>query len=226
MCREADVSARIAVAGWRSQGYKIRVRPNPLTVSVAMLARIVIAEDNWLTPTVLRAELETHGYEVVGVARTGTEALELCRREFPEVVLMDIGMPEIDGIEVTRLLMEEGPTCVVMVTGDSSLSQASEEAGAMGYLVKPFLPDEIGAAVEMARERFGRFQEVRAEAPDAHEALYAWSAVRRAIKAIGDRDRVRDEEAFARLRQTASDRAVTLRQAAEALVAGEAKLRS
>ena len=191
-----------------------------------MLARIVIAEDNWLTPSVLRAELETHGYEVVGVARTGTEALELCRREFPEVVLMDIGMPEIDGIEVTRLLMEEGPTCVVMVTGDSSLSQASEEAGAMGYLVKPFLPDEIGAVVEMARERFGRFQEVRAEAPDSHEALYAWSAVRRAIKAIGDRDRVRDEEAFARLRQTASDRAVTLRQAAEALVAGEAKLRS
>ncbi len=190
-----------------------------------MLTRIVIAEDNWLTPTVLRAELEAQGYEVAGVARTGTEALELCRREFPDVVLMDIRMPEIDGIEVTRLLMDECPTCVVMVTGDSSLSRASEEAGAMGYLVKPFLPDEIGAVVEMARERFARFEQVRAEVADAHEALQAWSAVRRAIKEIGDRDRVRDEEAFTRLRQTASEQAVTLRQAAETLVADEAKPR-
>jgi len=191
-----------------------------------MSTRIVIVEDNWLTPTVLRAELETHGYEVVGVATTGTEALELCRRESPEVVLMDIRMPEMDGIEVTRLLMAEGPTCVVMVTGDSSLSHASEGAGAMGYLVKPFLPDEIGAVVEMARERFARFEQVRAEVSDAHEALQAWSAVRRAIKEIGDRDRVRDEEAFARLRQAASEQAMTLRQAAEALVAGEARSRS
>jgi AmiR/NasT family two-component response regulator len=188
-----------------------------------MLARIVIAEDNWLTPTVLRAELEAHGYEVVGVARTGTEALELWRRLSPDVVLMDIRMPEIDGIEVTHRVMAEGPTCVVMVTGDSSLSHASEEAGAMGYLVKPFLPDEISAVVEMARERFARFQEVRAELPDACEALPAWSAVRNAIREIGDRDRVRDDEAFRRLRQRAADQGVTLRRAAEALTASEAK---
>lgn len=118
--------------------------------------RIVIAEDNWLTPAVLRAALEAHGYEVAAVARTGGEALEACRRERPDVVLMDIRMPGLDGIEVTRQLMAESPTCVVMVTGDASLSAASEQAGAMGYLVKPFLPDEIIAAIRAAWARFSQ----------------------------------------------------------------------
>jgi response regulator NasT len=188
-----------------------------------MATRIVIAEDNWLTPTVLRTELEAHGYEVVGVARTGLEALEMARREQPDVVLMDIRMPEMDGIEVTRVLMEECFACVVMVTGDASLSQVSEEAGAMGYLVKPFLPNEISAVIEMALQRFTRFQEVRAQMGRAPDALAAWRTVSQAVKEIGDRDRVRDEEAFARLRQAAIAQGATLHQTAEEMLAALAQ---
>ena len=179
-----------------------------------MAIRIVIAEDNWLTPAVLRAELESHDYQVVGIARTGTETLELCRRERPEVVLMDIRMPGIDGVEVTRLLMEESPTCVVMVTGDASRNQTSDEAGAMGYLVKPFLPHEIVIAVGDALGRFARFQRVRAEAESAQAALAAWHVVRRAVREMGDRDRLSDAQAFDRIQQAASAQGVTLLQAA------------
>ena len=180
-----------------------------------MAIRIVIAEDNWLTPAVLRAELESHDYQVVGIARTGTETLELCRRERPEVVLMDIRMPGIDGVEVTRLLMEESPTCVVMVTGDASLNQTSDEAGAMGYLVKPFLPHEIVSAVGGALRRFAWFQRVRAEAGSALAALAAWHVVRRAVREMGDRDRMSDAQAFDRIQQAASAQEVTLLQAAQ-----------
>lgn len=181
-----------------------------------MATRIVIAEDNWLTPTVLRTELEAHGYEIAGIARTGTEALELTRRAQPDVVLMDIRMPEMDGIEVTRVLMEECLACVVMVTGDASLSQVAEEAGAMGYLVKPFLPNEINQAVQQAQRRFSWFQHVCKES--GGQALVAWKAVRQALREISDRDRISEEEAFARLRQAATAQNATLRQTAEEML--------
>lgn len=195
-------------------------------IGLSMPIRVAIAEDNWLTPMVLRTELEAHGYEVVGVATNGTDTLELCRRERPDVVLMDIRMPGVDGVEATRVLLEECPACVVMVTGDAGLSQASEEAGAMGYLVKPFLPDEIVTAIEGALQRFARFRAVRAEAGGRGEVMEAWHAVRKALARIADRERVRDEEAFARLRQTASSRGMTLREAAEAVLIGEAQASS
>ncbi len=182
-----------------------------------MPIRTVIAEDNWLTPAVLRQELESRDYQVVGIARTGTEALELCRREQPEVVLMDIRMPGMDGVEVTRVLMEESPTCIVMVTGDASLSQTSDEAGAMGYLVKPFLPDEIIRAVGGALRRFTWFQRVLAEAGSTQDALAAWQAVRRAIRAMSESARVPEGEAFIRIQQAALEQDLPLHQVAEAL---------
>jgi AmiR/NasT family two-component response regulator len=190
-----------------------------------MARRVIIAEDNWLTPAVLRTELQAHGYDVIGIARTGTEALEMSRREQPDVVLMDIRMPEMDGIEVTRVLMEECPSCVVMVTGDASLSQVSEEAGAMGYLVKPFLPDEISLAVEHALERFSWFQHVRAGVSESHEVREAWHCVRRALREISDRDRVNEGEAFARLRQAAAAQRRALCETAREMVASQAQPR-
>jgi two-component system, response regulator PdtaR len=186
-----------------------------------MATRVLIAEDNWLTPTVLRAELEAHGYQVAGVARTGREALDMCRRDLPDVVLMDIRMPEMDGLEATRVLMEKHSVCVVVVTGDTSLSQAAAEAGAMDYLVKPFLPDEIGAVVARAQQRFGLFQFIRGQSRDLEEALEIWLAVRRAVQSLADHHNLTEEQAFTRLQQDAFTRQVPLRDAARAVPAEE-----
>ncbi len=185
-----------------------------------MAKRVLIAEDNWLTPTVLRAELESHGFEVVGVARTGTQAVEQTRDADPDVVLMDIQMPELDGIQAMRAIMEERPTCVVIVTGRAELSQVAEEAGAMAYLVKPFMPDEIVAVVEQAMQRYEWYRLVFAESANPYDALQAWPRVQKAVRVIADHERIPEAEAFARLRRAAAERGQTLLVAAPEVLAG------
>jgi AmiR/NasT family two-component response regulator len=184
-----------------------------------MAKRVLIAEDNWLTPTVLRAELESHGFEVVSVARTGTEAVEQTQQAEPDVVLMDIQMPELDGIQATRAIMEERPTCVVIVTGRAELSQVAEESGAIAYLVKPFMPDEIVAVVEEALQRYEWYRALLAESPSPHEALQAWPRIQKAVRAIADRDRTPEAEAFCALRRTAAERGKTIAEAAQEVLA-------
>ncbi len=184
-----------------------------------MSLRVLIAEDNWLTPTVLRAELETHGYEVVGVARTGTEAVDLATSEKPDVVLMDIQMPDVDGIQATRSIMEEHPTCVVIVTGRSELSQVAEQSGAMAYLVKPFMPDEIVAVVEEARRRYEWFTRLLEESATPYDAVQAWPEIQRAVRALSDRDRSPEEQSFAQLQQMALDQGTGLQVAAQQVIA-------
>ena len=183
-----------------------------------MATRVIIAEDNWLTPTVLRTELEAHGYEVVGIARTGTEAVELCREHTPDVVLMDIRMPEMSGIEATRLLMEECPACVVMVTGDTSLVVTAEEIGAMDYLVKPFMPDEIVTVVDIAQKRFARFMAIREASVNPHEALQTWQFVQRATKWMKHQERLTEDAAFLELERLARERGTTMRAVAEGML--------
>lgn len=184
-----------------------------------MAKRVLIAEDNWLTPTVLRAELESHGFEVVSVARTGTEAVEQARQTDPDVVLMDIQMPELDGIQATRAIMEERPTCVVIVTGRAELSQVAEESGAVAYLVKPFMPDEIVAVVEEALQRYEWYLVVLAESASPHDALQVWPQTQKAVRVIADRDRTPEAEAFTALRRTASERGTTIAEAAQEVLA-------
>ena len=93
--------------------------------------RVVIAEDEWLLAMALRRQVESYGYQVVGTASSGREVLELCRRESPDVVFMDLQMPEMDGLEATRTLMQESPRCVVIITGKAQLDQLARQAGAM-----------------------------------------------------------------------------------------------
>jgi len=184
-----------------------------------MPVRVVIAEDEWLTAAVLRTQVESHGYEVVGTAGTGAEALDLCSSHAPDVVLMDVQMPGMDGLEATRTLMGRAPTCVVIVTGRARLSQEAEQAGAMSCVLKPVADSHIPFLVESSRQRFQLFLRVREQVGDPEEALRVWLRVQRALRAQMGKQGLSEESAFCLIERRATQDGASLLDAAEALLA-------
>jgi len=185
-----------------------------------MAVRALIAEDERLIALALRLGLESQGYEVVGVAGTGTEALNLFSLASPHIVLMDVRMPGMDGIDATRALMQEHPACVVIVSGSREPSQIAraERAGAMDYVVKPFEAHQMRPVLERAQRRFERFMAIRRDAGgNTQEALEAWLAVHRAVKVLMETSEISEDEAYHELQQRALGRAISLRAAADSL---------
>jgi len=185
-----------------------------------MAVRVVIAEDEWLAAAVLRHELEQQGYEVVGAVGTGSEAFDACCAQTPDLVMMDVQMPGMDGIAATRAVMERCPTCVVIVTGKARLEEAAEQAGAMSYVLKPLLGNQISPVVNVARHRFAHFTTVRTESATPPEALAAWQVVMRAVKLLVGRDTITEDEAFHRLQTRARASGTTLQGGAAEFLNG------
>jgi prevent-host-death family protein len=116
------------------------------------MRRVLIAEDEVLLALALSDQLRRRGFEVVGIARDGQEAVELSREQRPDAVLMDIRMPVVDGIEATRRIMAERQTCIVVLSALAEYDAIgrAQEAGARGYLVKPANVEQIVQALELA----------------------------------------------------------------------------
>ncbi len=138
------------------------------------MLRILIADDECLVAAMLRRQLEALGHRVIAAVANGAEAVRVCRAERPDLVLMDFQMPVMDGVEATRALMTDSPTCIVIVTGSASVKQAAEAAGAMGFASKPIAPRQLLPLIEAALRRFEQFLSLRetigeadAEAPAA-----------------------------------------------------------
>jgi DNA-binding NarL/FixJ family response regulator len=127
--------------------------------------RILIAEDETIIRLDLRGILEKAGFEVCAEARDGREAIELARELEPDVAIMDVKMPDVDGIEAARRICAERPIPIVMLTAHSQRRLVTEaiEAGAYGYLVKPFRPRDLLPAIETAAARHGELLRTRRE---------------------------------------------------------------
>lgn len=119
-------------------------------------ARALVVEDDALVSELIQMILARVGYTIVGEASDGRQAVEICRSLQPDVVLMDIGLPHVDGIEATRRIQEECPTPVVVLTAYETpeLVERASEAGVGAYLVKPPVPRDLARAVTVARARF------------------------------------------------------------------------
>jgi AmiR/NasT family two-component response regulator len=180
--------------------------------------RVLIAEDELILAHVMRSQLQRRGVEVVGVATNGRTVVEQCRELHPEVVLMDVHMPETDGLEATRLIMENCPTCVIIVTAyaDEETVTKAEAVGAMGFLSKPVQAVGVLEEVPRACARFDEFAAIRAESPDLEEALRTRSLVEAAKRALVD-DGVAPETAFHGLQGSATAAGLSLRTMAERL---------
>ena len=144
--------------------------------------RVVVAEDEALIRLDVVESLEDAGYRVVGQAANGDEAVELARSERPGVVIMDVKMPGSDGIAAAKTITEEGIAPVVMLTAFSqqSLVKEASDAGAMAYVVKPFVPEKLFPAIEVAMARFDQMTELKKQITDLKKRFAARKKVDRA----------------------------------------------
>ena len=183
--------------------------------------RILIAEDETIIRLDLRELLERAGFEICAEARDGEEAVELARSEQPDLALLDVNMPRLDGIEAARRILEERPIPIVIVTayGEQELVSRAVEAGVFGYLVKPFRETDLLPAIATARARHDELAAVRSEVASLADALAARKAIERAKGLLMERERLTEQEAFARLRKASQISGKPLRVVAEALIA-------
>ena len=183
--------------------------------------RILVAEDETIIRLDLRAMLERAGFEVCAEARDGDEAVALARSTEPDLALLDVKMPKLDGIDAARQILNERPIPIVMVTayGEQELVSRAVEAGVFGYLVKPFRETDLLPAIETARARHAELVELRQEADSLADALAARKAIERAKGLLMERDGLSEQESYARLRKASQVSGRPLRVVAEALIA-------
>jgi len=185
------------------------------------VTRVLIAEDETLIRLDLKGLLEGAGFEVCAEARDGEEAVSLARETEPDVALLDVKMPRLDGIEAARRILDERPIPIVMVTayGERDVVARAVEAGVYGYLVKPFRETDLLPAIETARARHDELVALRDEAGSLAEALVARKAIERAKGLLMEREGLSEQDAFARLRKASQISGRPLKVVAEALIA-------
>jgi AmiR/NasT family two-component response regulator len=183
------------------------------------VTRVLIAEDETIIRLDLRGLLESAGFEVCAEARDGEEAVRLAGETRPDVALLDVKMPRLDGIEAARRILDERPIPIVMLTayGQDELVSRAVEVGVFGYLVKPFRETDLVPAIQTARARHDELAEVRAEADSLAEALAARKSIERAKGLLMEKEGISEEEAFSRLRRASQASGKPLRIVAEAL---------
>ncbi len=183
--------------------------------------RVLIAEDETIIRLDLRGLLEGAGHEVCAEARDGVEAVELARSAEPDVALLDVKMPRLDGIEAAKQILEERPIPIVMLTayGQDELVSRAIEAGVFGYLVKPFREADLLPAIQTARARHEELAALREEAESLAEALAARKAIERAKGLLMAKEGLSEPDAFARLRKASQLSGRPLKVVAEALIA-------
>jgi two-component system, response regulator PdtaR len=183
--------------------------------------RILIAEDETIIRLDLRELLERAGFEVCAEARDGEEAVTLAFSEEPDLAILDVKMPRLDGIDAARRIIHERPMPIVMLTayGQDELVSRAVEAGVFGYLVKPFREQDLLPAIRAARARHEELQALREEAESLAEALAARKVIERAKGLLMEREQLSEQDAFARLRKASQASGRPLRVIAEAVVA-------
>ena len=188
--------------------------------TTATARRILIADDEPLIRLDLREMLTTLGYNVVGEASDGATAVRLAREQQPDLVLMDIKMPELDGLEAARILTAENIAPVVLLTAYSpkELVERAQQAGVVGYLAKPFRDSDIQPAIEVALARFEEFRAVREQVQTLEESLETRKIVDRAKGVLMDAQGLKEADAFRRIQKLSMDSRKSMREVAEAVL--------
>lgn len=184
--------------------------------------RVVVAEDEPLIRLDLRETLVEEGYEVVAEAADGQEAIDVVIRERPDVIILDIKMPNVDGLQAARTIAQDRLAAVVILTAFSQrdLVEQARDAGALAYLVKPFNRDELVPAIELALARFQEVVALESQNETLAEQLETRKIVDRAKGALMDDHDMAEKDAFRYLQRTAMTKRTSMREIAELVLAG------
>jgi response regulator NasT len=185
--------------------------------------RIAAADNERDTRQFFEEVLPHLGHKVVALAGNGRELVDRCRETMPDLVITDIKMPDMDGIEAAEALNRERDVPVILVTAhqEPELLARAREGHVMAYLTKPVKPADLAAAVTMAMARFEQFQAVRGEAANLRQALNERKIIERAKGTVMRRLGVDEVESFRRMRKLSSDRNMKLVQIAETVLSAE-----
>ena len=181
---------------------------------------VVIAEDEALIRMDLAEMLTEEGYDVVGQAGDGARAIELAEQHRPDLVILDVKMPVLDGIAAAERIASQRIAPVVILTAFSQreLVERARDAGAMAYLVKPFSQSDLVPAIEMAVSRFAEVTLLEREVADLQDRLETRKAVDRAKSILQQQLQLTEPEAFRWIQKTAMDLRLSMRQVAEGVV--------
>ncbi|PRY61519.1 response regulator receiver and ANTAR domain protein [Knoellia remsis] len=187
--------------------------------------RILVAEDEAIIRLDLAEMLGEAGYDVVGQASNGEQAVEMATALRPDLVIMDVKMPVLDGISAAEQIGKERICPVVMLTAFSQteLVERARDAGVMAYIVKPFTATDVVPAIDIAMSRWSELKTLESEVADLGERLETRKAVDRAKGVLMAKLKITESEAFRWIQKTAMDRRMGMREVAEAVVAGMEK---
>ncbi len=182
--------------------------------------RVVIADDESVICMDLREMLNNLGYLVVGEAGDGKSAVNLARELRPDVVLMDVRMPDMDGIEAAKILTEERIAPVVLLTAFSQrdLVERAKEAGVVGYLVKPIQEADLAPAIEIALSRFQEFRALEKEVSNLQDQLETRKLVDRAKGILMDTQGLTEAAAFRRIQKMSMNTRKSMKEIAQAII--------
>jgi AmiR/NasT family two-component response regulator len=193
---------------------------------MAKRVSVLVAEDETIIRLDVRAQLEDAGYVVCGEAKNGHEAVALARTLQPDLAVLDVKMPGLDGIDAARMMLAERPIPILMLTAysDEQLVRRAAKAGVFAYLVKPFRASDLMPAIETAIARYEEIQSLRDQTESLADALAARKAIERAKGLLMEREGLTEADAFARLRRASQISGQPLKAIAEAVVAALARL--
>ena len=180
--------------------------------------RILIAEDETLIRMDLAEMLRENGYEVVGEATNGEEAVALANELKPDLAILDVKMPKLDGITAAETIMKISPVLMLTAFSQKDLVERALDAGVMAYVVKPFTIDDLIPAIEIATARHAQMIALQSEIADLTERLETRKLVDRAKGILMQAMKLSEPDAFKWIQRTAMDKRVSMKQVAEAVI--------
>ncbi|MER3402980.1 MAG: response regulator [Armatimonadota bacterium] len=182
--------------------------------------RVVIADDEPIILLDLRQMLEELGVAVVGEASDGKQAVEKVRQLKPDLAILDVKMPEMDGIEAARILHQErmAPVLILTAYSDNELVQRAKQAGVYGYLVKPFKQADLMPAIEIALSRYHDTLELEQQVSELKDTLETRKIIERAKGILMDTYGLREQEAYRRIQVQSMNTRKSMREIAEAII--------
>ncbi|HBG46801.1 MAG TPA: response regulator [Deltaproteobacteria bacterium] len=189
------------------------------TPSPAKAKKVLIAEDNSKTRLFLKNQLELLGYQVEAVSN-GLAAVELVEELKPNLVIMDVKMPEMDGIDAAKAISSKGPMPIILITGLSSDEMASKaiESGVFAYLVKPVTKKQLEPAIKLAMARYNEFKSLKVEVSDLKDAIETRKMVERAKGILMKRCNISEDDAFKLLQTHSQKENKKMREIAETII--------